>query len=328
MTTVKGRQTDARCVGCRTASRVSPLIVCPRWVSARSADVRRRLCLRGARQAHRSSSGTLHAGPVRTIGPGAARPWRRAGGGRPRRRRSRAGRRRGAAAATAAPDRLVRFTKSRRRARTRARPASDGSQVSGPSPRLGLGAADAQGRPVEAEHRVRVGSLGLDGQAGPVAGLGQPRLRASAPAGLNPNGGAVPPTAAARGSRRARVGAAGPEVHRVLDLGRPAGPRPRPGPARRPGRCRASRAAPPRAARPPAPAAARVAGPSATPWRLRRERERRVRRGRSRVTGRVTSWLERTQVGGRPDRRVGRERGVDRRAQARRRPTAGPGSRN
>ena len=307
-----GRQVDLG-VGSWTASVL--LLLSIRWAVV--AGVRRPVVRVAGAVAHprrrpppRWSAGSAAAGATR---------WHRRGGGRPMRRRSRAGR--GSAGSARSPDRLVMQTNRspRANARTSGAEAARHRAVA----EAGLRAADAQRRPVEAGASSRGRRLGLDGQGRPVRRLAEPGL-AVAPRGLKPNGGSSPDHGS--GTRQpSRPGSMPPgaEVHRVLDLVDGQVRRPRRGRARRPGRCTASPAGPPRAAPPRGPAGGRARDRVGRPVPLGRERERAVLapvardRPRHVVVGEDPGRR-------RADGRMGRERGIDRRAQARRRPRAGP----
>ena len=147
------------------------------------------------------------------------------------------------------------------------------------------------------------------------------------PADPKPNGGPSPrPGQRHPAAVAARVGAAGAEVHRVLDAGR-AVPPPRAGPAPRPGRGRRRRAAPASAA-PPA-RARRVPRARSVGVPKRFAAKSNVVSARPyRVTVRVTSWLDSTQVAGAPTGACSGERHVDGRPQLRRVPRARTGSRS
>ena len=156
----------------------------------------------------------------------------------------------------------------------------------------------------------------------PVPRLRQPRQV--------PSSGAEPVRRRVAGPRQrhpaavaAALGAAGPLPGRVLAAPRRAGPRPRAGRAPRPGRRRRRRAArassSSRGAGPAASRASRSAGSrgrSPSPFDQARSAATRP----NRVTCRVTSWLDSTQVGGAPTAACAPRRRRSRRAAARRVP--------
>lgn len=77
-----------------------------------------------------------------------------------------------------------------------------------------LAAAHRQGPPVEGEHRLRVAALPVDGVRGPAGGLRQPGFAVRAEPGV---GGVGLPGQRDAAAVAPRVGAAGAEVHGVLD---------------------------------------------------------------------------------------------------------------
>ena len=170
----EGRQDRRRASG-RGPHRVLLSLSFPRWALAcRSVDDPWSGWPARALSDRRRAPSSL--APSARHGPGAARPSRRAEGDHPRRPRWPAGPPRGAAAAARSLDRLVTRHEVDRRARTRGRRARTASHVERPVPEAGLGSPDAAAPSrYRLQHRVRVGGLALDGQVGPVRGLGEPR---------------------------------------------------------------------------------------------------------------------------------------------------------
>ena len=181
------------------------------------------------------------------------------------------------------------------------------SQRIGPSPRPGSARPDPQRGPVELEHRVRVALLGLGGEVAPAGRLRQPRRGGRAGRAEAERRRLARPRQRHPAAVPARVRAAGAGEHRVLRAARPGCPRPRRGRAPRPGTRRPSRAAPGSAGSRPGPGGCRARRRSELPcWRRRWSGSwvKAVSTRPYRVTCRVTSWLDSTQVAGALDRRV------------------------